>query len=129
MSRGDLNKDRPEHRNRRSIRLKGYDYARAGSYFLTICVQNRECLFGHIVNGQMVLNDAGMMIRNVWNEIPPHYPGIEIDAFVIMPNHIHGIIGILGTGPRACSDNVGAVPRGRPNLDNSTTSAPWEDAL
>ena len=98
-----MHTDRPERRNRRSVRLKGYDYAGAGAYFVTICVQNRECLFGRIADGQMVLNDAGMMIQTVWNEIPPHYPGIEIDASVVMPNHIHGIIVI-----------VGAAPRGRP---------------
>jgi putative transposase len=110
MGRTDLSTAR---RNRRSVRLKGYDYSRAGAYFVTICVQNRECLFGRIEGGQMVSNDGGVMIRTVWNEIPPHYPGIEIDAFVIMPNHIHGIMVI-----------VGAAPRGRPDYGNEMNGQP-----
>jgi REP element-mobilizing transposase RayT len=102
--------------HRRSIRLKGYDYSQAGLYFITICTQNRLHLFGEIDNGEMILNDAGMMIKTVWHEIPEHYNGINIDAFQIMPNHIHGIIRIInecdrdhvhihvGAGPRACPD-------------------------
>jgi len=77
---------------RRSIRLRGYDYSRAGAYFVTICTQNRQRLFGEIVDGKMRLNDAGEMVRVVWNEIPNHYPGIDADEFAIMPNHIHGIV-------------------------------------
>ena len=82
----------PEKHHRRSIRLKGYDYNQPGAYFITIVTQHRERLFGEIVNGQMVLNEAGRMIQRVWDTIPQHHPGIETDAFVIMPNHIHGII-------------------------------------
>jgi putative transposase len=63
-----------------------------GAYFITLCVQHRQCLFGGIGAGEMRLNGAGKMIQTTWNEIPMHYPGIETDAFVIMPNHIHGII-------------------------------------
>jgi len=94
-------------RRRRSIRLRGYDYTRAGAYFITICTQNRECLFGEITNGKMILDPAGDMIRTVWDEIPLHYTGIEIDEFVVMPNHIHGIIVIVP---------VGATPRGCPGV-------------
>jgi REP element-mobilizing transposase RayT len=74
---------------RRSIRLQGYDYSQAGAYFITICTQNRECMFGEIVGGKMALNHAGNMIQTVWDEIPIHYAGIETDEFVAMPNHIH----------------------------------------
>ena len=90
-------------KHRQSIRLKGYDYSRAGAYFVTICVQNRACLFGNIADGQIRLNDAGRMIQTVWTEMPEKY-GIATEAFVVMPNHIHGIIviGIVGAGPRAC---------------------------
>ena len=91
-------------KKRRSIRLKGYDYSREGAYFVTICAQNRKCLFGEIVNGKMVLNDAGRMVESVWNEIPKYYPGIDIDVCQIMPNHIHGIVVIVGAGPCACPD-------------------------
>jgi REP element-mobilizing transposase RayT len=99
--------------NRRSIRLRGYDYSKVGAYFVTICAQNRTCLFGEIVDGGMRLNDAGQMVQLVWNEMPAFYPGVETDEFVVMPNHIHGII-IL----------VGAAPRGRPVLGQARGPAP-----
>jgi len=89
----------PAIHHRRSIRLQGYDYSRAGAYFVTMCTQNRECLFGEIVNGEMRLTDAGKMIQAVWDEIPAHYPGIDIDSFIVMPNHIHGIFVIVGATP------------------------------
>jgi len=92
----------PAIHRRRSIRLRGYDYSRSGAYFIAICAQNRQCLFGNIANGDMRLNDAGKMIQIVWNELPEYYPGIEIDEFVIMPNHFHGIVVIVGAGPCAC---------------------------
>ena len=97
-------KDDPEKHHRRSIRLKGYDYSRAGAYFVTICTQNRECLFGDIVDGEMMLNDAGRMVDAVWNAMPKYYTGVDVDLFQIMPNHIHGIIIIVGAGPCACPD-------------------------
>jgi len=96
----------PDKHHRRSIRLQGYDYSQAGAYFVTICTQNYECMFGDIVDGEMVLNDAGRMVHTVWNEIPRYYSGIDIDAFQIMPNHIHGIITVIvGAGPRACPES------------------------
>lgn len=104
--------------HRRSIRLKGYDYLQAGAYFVTICTQNRECLFGGITDGQMALNNAGRMVQMVWDKIPEHYAGIKTDAFVVMPNHIHGIIVLVGAGPRACPDTkptgVGQSQKGQP---------------
>lgn len=84
----------PHHR--RSIRLRGYDYSRAGAYFITICTQGRACLFGDIVDGEMVLNDAGRVAWRCWHEVPDHFPHAELDEFVVMPNHIHGII-VIGT--------------------------------
>ncbi len=101
-------------RNRRCIRLKGYDYSLAGAYFVSICVQNRACLFAEIINGKIVLTNAGRMVNTVWDELPEFYPGIDIDAFQIMPNHIHGII-ILGNETHE-HPNVRATPRGRPDL-------------
>ena len=99
---------------RRSLRLRGYDYSQAGAYFVTLGTPNRECLFGDIVHGEMVLNDAGRMVQAIWDELPPNYPGIGIDAFVIMPNHIHGIITIqphhVGATPRACPDDAARPP-------------------
>jgi REP element-mobilizing transposase RayT len=92
----------PEVHHRRSVRLKGYDYSATGAYFVTICVHNRACLLGQIADGKMILNDAGNMIARIWNEIPQYYPGIQIDAFQAMPNHVHGIVWIVGAGPSAC---------------------------
>jgi putative transposase len=85
----------PHHR--RSIRLKGYDYSQQGLYFITLCVQNRVCLFGEIVNGEMTENAAGKTARQCWNDIPNHYPQVILHEFVVMPNHIHGIIQITDT--------------------------------
>jgi REP element-mobilizing transposase RayT len=83
--------------HRRSLRLKGYDYCRQGLYFITVCVQNRECLFGEIANGEMVSNEYGKIIQTVWNELPQHYTNVRLGEFVVMPNHIHGIIVITDT--------------------------------
>ena len=80
--------------HRRSLRLKHYDYARDGYYFITIVTQNREYLFGEIEEGEMVLNEAGRMIHTLWYEIPHDFENIKLHSFVIMPNHIHGIIEI-----------------------------------
>ena len=90
--------------HRRSIRLKGFNYSSPGAYFITICTQNREYLFGEIVNGKMILNDAGQMVQTVWDEIPSYYTGIDVDAYVVMPNHIHGIIIIVGATPCGCPE-------------------------
>jgi putative transposase len=82
----------PDIRGRRSIRLKGWDYTSLGWYFVTICAQNRQCLFGDIANGDMLLNDAGRNVKKCWQDIPEHFPHVTLDEFVIMPNHVHGII-------------------------------------
>ncbi|QFY91129.1 transposase [Magnetovirga frankeli] len=96
----------PAIHHRRSIRLQGYDYSQAGAYFVTLCTQDRECLFGDIVNGEMRMNDAGKMIQAVWDEIPANYPGVDIDSFIVMPNHIHGIVVIVGAAPRGRPDSA-----------------------
>ena len=80
------------HHRRRSIRLKAYDYSTAGAYFVTIVTQERLCVFGDVADGEAHLTDAGEMIRQVWHEIPIRFPSFEIDEFVVMPNHIHGIL-------------------------------------
>ena len=84
--------DNPEIHRRRSLRLKGYDYTQAGAYFVTITIQGRLCLFGEVVSEEMRLNEAGVMAYKVWAALPHRFPVIEIDAFVVMPNHLHGII-------------------------------------
>jgi REP element-mobilizing transposase RayT len=82
----------PEKHHRRSIRLKGYDYTQPGAYFITICTHGRECLFGEIIDGEMHLNEAGQIVVQTWQDLPNHVPNVQLDAFVIMPNHVHGII-------------------------------------
>ena len=101
---------------RRRIRLQGYDYSQPGAYFVTVCTQNRACLLGEIMDDEMHLNDAGRMVKRVWDEIPTYYPGIDIDAFVVMPNHLHGIILLgqaRGPAPTYGTIPVGAALRGR----------------
>lgn len=78
-----------------STRLKGYDYASPGAYFVTICTKNRERSFGMIDVGKMHLSELGKVAESMWREIPYHFPHAEIDEFVVMPNHVHGIIWIL----------------------------------
>ena len=92
---------RPDHtpdRNRRSIRLKGYDYSQPGLYFVTICAQGKQCLFGRIEGTRVCLTKLGALVQKCWDEIPNHFPFVGLEAFVVMPNHIHGI---LGFHPRA----------------------------
>lgn len=86
-----MNDDSARHQ-RRSIRLQGYDYAQAGAYFVTICTQQKACLFGKIVHGEMQLNEAGKMIHTVWHQLPMRFDTLALDEFVVMPNHIHGIL-------------------------------------
>jgi len=89
-----------QNKNRKSIRIKEYDYSSSSDYFITICTQNRECIFGEVVDGKMVLNNVGEMIKQTIEEIPIFYLNIEVDIFSIMPNHLHMIICIVGADPR-----------------------------
>ncbi|HOO14890.1 MAG TPA: hypothetical protein PKU90_02960 [Candidatus Paceibacterota bacterium] len=115
----------PDKHHRRSIRLQGYDYSQPGIYFITLCTQNRECLFGEILNGEMRLNEFGKIAHQCWLEMPHHFPHIQLDEFVVMPDHIHGIIvlnNIVGakkfsplqniTPFRSPSKTIGSIIRG-----------------
>jgi REP element-mobilizing transposase RayT len=82
---------------RKSPRLQGYDYGQAGAYFATICVQDRRFLFGHVSNAELVLSPAGHMVAEWWQRLPSKYADVEIDHWVVMPNHFHGIV-ITGQG-------------------------------
>jgi len=77
--------------HRRSVRLRNQTYT-SGSFFITICTEQRECLFGEIRKGKMELNEYGEIVAECWNGIPRHFPNALIDTFVVMPNHIHGIL-------------------------------------
>jgi len=92
----DKSKYNPNIHHRKSIRLKGYDYSQAGLYFITICCQDRACLFGHIENSEMVLNDAGKMVETEWLKLHERFNNIELHEFVVMPNHFHAILETVG---------------------------------
>ena len=99
----------PAVHHRRSIRLRDYDYAQAGAYFVTICAQDRRCLFGEIVDGEMRLNAMGRIVAEQWDAIPRRFTNVALDAFVVMPNHIHGIFLIVGA-PLAGAPTPAALP-------------------
>jgi len=82
----------PERYHRRSVRLRGYDYATPGAYFITICTFGRACLFADPCDDGVVLNGAGRIAEVAWRDLPAHFPNVELDAFVVMPNHVHGIV-------------------------------------
>ncbi len=88
----------PKQHHRRSIRLWGRDYAEPGAYFVTICVGHHKCLFGRIEGEQMRLNELGRIVEQTWHGLPNHYCHLELDAFVIMPNHIHMVILLTDVG-------------------------------
>ena len=102
----------PERHHRRSIRLKHYDYAQPGAYFVTIRIHEGDCMFGDINNGEMRRNELGEVVVACWNDLPNHYPHVELDAFVVMPNHVHGIV-VLNEGT---SSDVGAGLKPAPAL-------------
>ncbi|KKU45023.1 MAG: hypothetical protein UX62_C0043G0002 [Microgenomates group bacterium GW2011_GWA2_46_7] len=108
---------------RKSIRLKEYDYSESGDYFTTICTKDFKCLFGKIIDGEMVLNEVGEIVKNEWLKTPLIRPNVELDEFCVMPNHIHMIITIVErscrgvlqyapTGLVSPSQTVGAIIRG-----------------
>ena len=104
-----------EKRSRRSIRLKNYDYSQSGYYFVTVCAQARECLFGDISSGKVILNEQGKIILNCWHNLPNHYNNIATDYFAIMPNHMHMIIAVgaglsrLNTGRENLAPTLGRI--------------------
>ena len=105
---------------RRSLRLRGYDYGMAGAYFVTICTQDRACLFGDVAAGAMVLNEAGQMVAALWDSIAAWFSSVEVDQFVVMPNHLHGVLVLPDADARATTrvaptgESVGAPLVGAP---------------
>jgi putative transposase len=116
----------PLKHHRHSIRLKGYDYSRAGAYFVTTVNQGRTCIYGKIVSGEMVLNAAGQMIEKWWLELNQKFPAIETDAYVVMPNHFHGIVVIVEAGDIGPAGgegaHIGAPQPGAAQLDDGETN-------
>ena len=106
-----------EKHRRRSLRLKGYDYSQAGAYFATICTRDRNCLFGEVKEDKMILNEYGKIVQKLWEDIPAKYQNVQRDQFIIMPNHIHGILEIqdnMGRGEVSSPDSF--LPDSKPNL-------------
>ncbi len=83
-------------KERKLNRLKDYDYSQNGFYFVTICTKNREEWFGKIESGKMILNKFGEIAKSFWMEIPRHFKNVALDEFIVMPNHVHGILIIVG---------------------------------
>ncbi|MBI5103127.1 MAG: hypothetical protein HZB33_15030 [Nitrospirae bacterium] len=102
----------PEIHHRRSIRLKEYDYSQTGAYFVTVCAWQRECLFGEITDGDMFSNELGDMVTKCWDSIPTHFPHVETDEFIVMQNHIHGIVILNNTCRGEVSSPVPSVSPG-----------------
>jgi len=144
------------YHNRRSIRLRDHDYSQPGYYFITVCIeQPKKRLFGNVIDGRMLLNDAGKCTERCWRDIPAHFPQVKLDEFVVMPNHVHGIIvirdsaenhmvtgtnivaaGETDTHPtvsiRGTSNTIGSMVRGfkigvsKWFRENTGTSAVWQ---
>jgi len=93
---------------RHVIRLRKYDYRTPGAYFFTVCTSRRECVLGDIDADGMHLNNVGNIVLSVWNGLPEHYPSAVFDSFIIMPNHLHGIV-LLQDKAHSLSDIVGAL--------------------
>ena len=109
------------HFSRKARRLAEYDYRSEGWYFVTICTKDRVCYFGEILDQEMVLSDAGLIVHDYWLEIPKYNPQVSLGEFVVMPNHVHGILGIEGVegvalslddaiNPAEGSDDVKTAP-------------------
>lgn len=98
--------------NRQDLRLKGWNYATPGHYFVTVCARDRREVFGAVVNGRAVLNACGKVADTCWREIPKHFPSVRVDEYVVMPNHVHGVVELLKgsaiADPCVLGDVVGA---------------------
>ena len=104
----------PEIHHRRSIRLRNYDYATPGMYFLTLCTQHREPWLGKIIDGKFDPTEDGEIAIAAWQSLPQRFPNIRLDAFVAMPNHVHGILEIVNELPGTGREMVVRAGRGDP---------------
>ena len=86
----------PQHNNRKPLRLAGYDYTKPGAYFVTVCTQNRACILGEAFGDKIILSNAGDLVEKNWQDLTNRYPTVELDIFVVMPNHIHGVLFLSG---------------------------------
>jgi len=103
----------PEKHHRRSIRLKEYDYSQTGAYFITICAYNKECIFGDVVDGKIILNQYGEIVKAEWLKTFDIRKNLILDKYIVMPNHFHGIIMIVDGHDVGATRRV--APTKRPN--------------
>jgi putative transposase len=120
-------------RERRSLRLPAYDYARHGAYFFTIVTAHRPSLLGDVVDDDMRVSGAGQSVLAVWQDLPVRFPAVELDAFVVMPNHVHGVMWLVEPGAASSAPPLGEVLRAFKSLTaqainrlNGTTGAVWQ---
>ena len=120
----------PDRHHRSSLRLQGYNYSQQGAYFVTVCVHNRECLLGEISNGTVVLSEVGQAVEQAWQNIAERFPFVILDEYVLMPNHLHGIlfftepdkqsdVGALLAAPSASSGPLSVAPDKKPGAASS----------
>jgi len=132
----DVQKYDPAIHHRRSIRLRGHDYSGRGVYFVTILTQNRRRLFGTVLNGRMALSEAGRIAARCWQEIPAHFPNVSLDEWVVMPDHVHGILMIHTDGhggtllgedrPHGTARTIGSMVRGfKIGVTKALGESPW----
>jgi putative transposase len=115
---------------RKQIRLKEYDYSQPGVYYVTMCTKDRVHFFGEVVDGRMNENDLAAIAQSCWNELPEQYPIVQLDQFVIMPNHVHGIIILMDdmVGATSRRPDMGADSRLR-NIGRSTVGSRHDSTL
>ncbi len=101
----------PDKHHRRSIRLPEWDYRQAGAYFVTLVIHGRETLLGQVVDGEMVLSPFGRVAATMWQRLQSHFPRVRLDEFVVMPNHLHGIVWLVSNGERR---------------DEASLATPWQ---
>jgi len=95
----------PDIHHRRSIRLRGYDYSQGGAYFVTLCTQQREQMLGSIVDDAVRLSPVGEIVQQTWGALPSRFPAVELDAFVIMPDHVHGVL-VIEVGEQGAASSA-----------------------
>ncbi|MDR3673894.1 MAG: hypothetical protein P4N24_00285 [Acidobacteriota bacterium] len=108
--------------HRRSIRLRGYDYAGGGAYFITICTQGKIPQFGRIVEEEMILNEPGRLMQKTWDDLPQRFHTLILDAFRVMPNHVHGVFVLPGPGLHPAL----AEATGAPVIEPGNINQPWD---
>ena len=114
----------PRLHHRRSIRLRGYDYAGGGAYFITICTEVKKCLFGEIIEGEMFLNEVGRLVQKTRDSLPGRFRTLVLDAFQIMPNHLHGVFVLPGPGLEPALAKATGAPVIQPYEDRRGRACP-----